>query len=62
MQLIDKIKELNFIYSNHFDERILNKFNDFENIDVEKVFRKNIISASKESRKKDKVEMLIIKK
>lgn len=62
MQLIDKIKELNFIYSNHFDERILNKFNDFGNIDVEKVFRKNIISASKESRKNDKVEILVIKK
>lgn len=63
-ELIEKIKECNFIYSNHDSKELLKIFNDKidKNLKIEKISRKNIISSSKESRKTDKVEILVTHK
>lgn len=59
-QLIKIIKDTSFIYSNHDNDLLLNEFkNNNIEIEVKKIPRKNIISASNESRKTDKVEILV---
>lgn len=58
--LITKIKDVNFIYSNHYNAILLEEFNHFNpKVKVKAIARKNIISASVESRKSDKIEMLV---
>lgn len=61
--LIDKIKHSAFIYSNHSNDKLITIFNN-KNIDinVKVIPRKNIISASNESRKTDKLEILVTNK
>ncbi len=60
--LINKIKEVPFIYSNHKNKKLLDKFSElFNDIHIREIKRKNIISASANSRKNDKVEVLITK-
>lgn len=59
-KLIDSIKDTNFIYSNHYSEMLINEFkNATPNMQLKTIARKNIISASVESRKTDKLEMLV---
>lgn len=59
--LIEKIKDTDFIYSNHYDDRLVNLFepNDLYSIDLVK--RRNIISSSADSRGEQKIEVLISK-
>lgn len=61
--LISKIKKTMFLYSNH-DNNILIKEFEANNIPihVSRISRKNIISASIESRKVDKIEILVYSK
>lgn len=60
-ELINKIKDTNFVYSNHYSEHIINLFKEKTNkkLNIQKIARKNIISANKESRKTDKIEVLV---
>lgn len=61
--LISKIKDTNFIYSNHKAKFLENEFkNKIPNAIIREIARKNIISASAESRKNDKIEILITHK
>lgn len=62
INLINKIKDHDFIYSNHLDKRIIEEFKPEENYSFDYINRKNTISSSAESRKNDKVELLINKK
>lgn len=62
IKLINKIKDNDFIYSNHLDKRIFEQFTPESEFQFDYINRKNIISASAESRKNDKVELLITKK
>lgn len=58
--LIEKIQHSAFIYSNHDNSILLEEFTKHNiKIEVLKIARKNIISASNESRKNDKMEILI---
>lgn len=58
--LIEKISLVPFIYSNHDNPLLIDEFlKKSKNIRVEKIARKNIISASIESRKADKIEILV---
>lgn len=59
LMLIDKIKDTSFIYSNHAHSALIEQFEKLESIRIEYIDRKNTISASTESRKKDKKEILI---
>lgn len=60
--LIEKIKDVPFIYSNHKSPTLIKKFNDlFTDLHIREIRRKNIISSSVNSRKEDKVEVLITK-
>lgn len=59
-QLIKIILPTIFIYSNHDNELLINAFEDV-NVDIKKIPRKNIISAYNESRKNDKIEILVSK-
>lgn len=59
-QLIKKISKSSFIYSNHDNELLLKEFQNYSlNTQIKKIARKNIISASNESRKTDKLEILV---
>lgn len=59
-QLIKTIKNSSFIYSNHDNELLIKEFsNNNIKVNIKKIPRKNIISASNESRKTDKVEILV---
>lgn len=59
-QLIEMIKDVPFLYSNHDNDILLQEFNKNKiAINVQRISRKNIISASNESRKIDKIEILI---
>lgn len=59
-ELINKIKNVPFIYSNHDSNILIDEFNTIgKNVKIQKIARKNIISASTESRKKDKIEILV---
>jgi DNA adenine methylase len=62
LDLIFKVKNLNFIYSNHPVNFIIDELEKIKNIDMEFVSRKNIMSASSESRKDDKSEILACNK
>lgn len=58
--LIEKISNVTFIYSNHENNLLIKEFeNKVPNFKLKKIPRKNIISASKESRKIDKIEILV---
>lgn len=58
--LIKAIETTSFIYSNHDNEFLIKEFsNNNMNIEIKRISRKNIISASNESRKQDKVEILV---
>lgn len=60
-KLIQSIKKTKFIYSNHDNNILLNEFeNNAIDIKVKRIPRKNIISASNESRKTDKMEILVM--
>lgn len=59
LDLIDRLGGLSFVYSNHYSEILLETFKKKSEISVRKVNRKNIMSASAESRKTDSVEMLV---
>lgn len=60
MELIDCIKNFSFVYSNHDNKILEDKFNSIgRELLTQKIARKNIISASNESRKTDKIELLI---
>lgn len=62
-ELIRLIKDCVFLYSNHDNELLINEFNKNNmNIEILKIPRKNIISSSNESRKTDKLEILIYSK
>lgn len=59
--LIEKISLVPFIYSNHDNELLLNEFVKIKKpFKVMRIPRKNIISASNESRKTDKIEILVV--
>lgn len=59
-KLISLLYNTHFVYSNHYNNLLIDEFN-FQNIkiDIKQVSRKNIISSSANSRKNDKIEMLI---
>lgn len=59
--LIKCLKNTNFIYSNHKSNLLSQLFSKIilNNIELQEIARKNIISSSKESRKEDKIEVLI---
>ena len=59
IDLIDKIKDVNFIYSNHKSEILLKELNKISKIKIQEINRKNIMSSNSESRKEDKVEILV---
>lgn len=59
LNLIKKIKDVPFIYSNHKSDILLNEFNAIGNVNIKELARKNTISASSESRKGDKIEILV---
>lgn len=61
--LIDKVENSCFIYSNHSSDILITMFQSKNiNISVKEIARKNIISASNESRKTDKIEILLYSK
>lgn len=57
--LINKIKDVSFIYSNHKSEILLKELNKISNLKIQEINRKNIMSSSSESRKQDKIEILV---
>lgn len=58
--LISSLDGTTFIYSNHYNELLINEFKKHNlELKIQKIPRKNIISASTESRKEDKIEVLI---
>lgn len=60
LKLIQQLKNQHFIYSNHTHPLLLKEFEKEKiNIYIQNIARKNIISASKQSRKEDKIELLI---
>lgn len=59
LDLISKIKNLNFIYSNHYSEILLQELKKNANHEIKEISRKNIMSASSESRQIDKIEILV---
>lgn len=61
--LIDKMKHSSFIYSNHSNDKLIEIFKSKQiDVVVKLIPRKNIISASNESRKTDKLEILVTNK
>lgn len=60
LDLIDCIKDYSFVYSNHDNKILEDKFTSINReLLTQKIARKNIISASNESRKTDKIEILV---
>ncbi len=57
--LIEKIKNSNFIYSNHKSEILFHEFRNINDIEIKEVARKNIMSSKSQNRKNDKIEILI---
>lgn len=57
--LINKIKNTTFVYSNHKSKILEKEFLKLENINTKEISRKNIMSSNKDSRKEDKIELLI---
>lgn len=62
IDLINLIKDCKFLYSNHEHELLEKEFSTISDIEIIKIARKNIISSSKDSRKNDKIEILVKKK
>jgi len=61
--LIKKIKGASFLYSNHDNDILIKEFEENNmSVNINKVSRKNIISSSNESRKTDKIEILVSSK
>ncbi len=59
-KLIEKISKVPFIYSNHDNKILLDEFKKYNlDLHIRKIARKNIVSASAQSRKEDKLEILI---
>ncbi len=59
-KLISLLKDMKFVYSNHYNQELLNEFDKFGcHYLLQKISRKNIISASAEGRKIDKIEMFL---
>ena len=63
IELIDKIIDVPFIYSNHNSQTLIDIFSAKErkSLSFETVSRKNIVSSSSDSRNEDKTEMLVFK-
>ena len=59
INLINKIKDVSFIYSNHKSEILVKELHKISKVKIQEINRKNIMSASSESRKEDKVEILV---
>lgn len=59
LDLIKLLKGKCYLYSNHYNDKLITAFEDIGYQDILKINRKNIISASKESRKTDKIEILV---
>lgn len=58
--LINRLNGNYFIYSNHDNNILLEEFENFkQELFIQKIARKNIIAASNESRKTDKIEILV---
>lgn len=57
--LIEKIKDVDFIYSNHNSKSLIKEFENISNVIIKEVARKNIMSAKVSSRNEDKIEMLV---
>ena len=62
LNLISKIKNLNYIYSNHYSDILINELIKNDNVNIKQISRKNTISANLESRKSDKLEILVTNK
>lgn len=61
--LIDKVKKSCFVYSNHSSDILVAMFDKKGiSVSIKEIPRKNIISASNESRKTDKIEILLYSK
>lgn len=60
--LLDKIKNKNFIYSNHKAKLLLDEFNKFKDVQIKEIARKNIMSAKSSTRQDDKIEILVSSK
>lgn len=61
-ELIESLKNVNFVYSNHKNDLLDKKFKEISGrLEIKEIPRKNIISASNESRKNDKIEILVSK-
>lgn len=58
LDLINKIQQTNFIYSNHDSEILENELNKNSRVEIARINRKNIMSASSASRADDKSELL----
>lgn len=58
LELIDKIKDTNFIYSNHNSIILTDALSKLNVIEIEYINRKNIMSASASTRADDKQELL----
>lgn len=58
LELISKIKGTNFIYSNHDSEVLEEELKKNRNVEILRINRKNIMSASSASRANDKLELL----
>lgn len=56
--LINKIKDVNFIYSNHKSKDLIDEFEKINGVQIKEINRKNIMSPNS-SRKEDKVEILV---
>lgn len=59
IDLINKIKNVNFIYSNHKSKILLKEFNKISNLNIKEINRKNTISSNSKSRANDRIEILI---
>lgn len=62
LNLIEKISEVSFIYSNHKSDVLENAFKSISNVNIQEMTRKNIMSAKGSSRKEGKLELLITRK
>lgn len=62
LDLLSKIKNVNYVYSNHYSEELIAELKKDVKNNIQEIARKNIMSASAESRKFDKVEILVTKR
>lgn len=59
LDLINLLRGKCYLYSNHYNDNLITAFENIGYKSILKINRKNIISASKESRKNDKIEILV---